>query len=184
MARNYPKKNPWLRLYQELLIHNTSSNPPPSPCDCIEDWQRKNCWDRTLEWAAKNNARHFIDALTEQDFYATSPFWSCRTMPEDFSGKIGLLLQALSSQKSWNKPKQDMVRNLISELRAEGYISFAGHGPTYPISTIGSSFLCEVPKNKKGNLKPLRGKLVRVICTGSGRHTDRQYMVGPYKKRF
>ena len=69
----------------------------------------------------------------------------------------------------------------LGEMRL--YISFNGHGPTYPISTVGSSFICKIPLNKQGNLKPFRGQTIRVVCTGSGSHTDRQYMAGPYSSQ-
>ena len=180
MARNYPKRKNWAKIYIELLKYGTDLNLPPTPPEGGEDWERNQIWEDTIDWAKTNNATSCIENLSDQDYYATSPFSSCETRREDFAGNVGNLLKVLNTETRWNKTKYELVRQLISTLKADGYISFSGHGPTYPISTVGSSFICEVPLNKQGNLKPFRGETIRVICTGSGSHTDRQYMAGPY----
>jgi hypothetical protein len=180
MARDYPKRKSWANVYDELSKFGEKLNRPPEPPAGGEDWERNRCWQDTVDWAKSNNVVELIENLSAVDYYATSPFSSCKTRREDFSGEIGELLKTLNAETRWNKTKNGLVRQLISTLKASGYISFSGHGPTYPISTVGSSFICEVPMSKQGNLKPFRGQIIRVICTGSGSHTDRQYMAGPY----
>ena len=180
MARKFPKIKAWSRVYEELSKNGSDDDLPPVPKDSADDWQRNWAWEKTQKWAAKNNSSHCIETLSDEDYYATSPFSNCDTQRETFDGEVGKILEELAQQKSWNKAKYENVNRLISVLKANGYISFNGHGPTYPISTVGSSFICEVPLNKKGNLKLFRGQTIRVVCTGSGSHTDRQYMAGPY----
>ena len=180
MARNYPKRKAWAKVYNELLKFGGDFNPPPTPPPGDNHWQSERYWQLTIDWARTNNVIGYIENLPDSDYYAMNPFSSCKTRREDFTGKIGNLLKILNAETRWNKTKNELVRQLISTAKESSYISFYGHGPTYPISTVGSSFICEVPMNKQGNLKPFRGQIIRVICTGSGSHTDRQYMAGPY----
>ena len=180
MAREFPKIKAWSRVHAELLKKSSDADLPPVPKDSADDWQRNSAWEKTQKWAEKLNASNCIETLSDEDYYATSPFSNCDTQRETFCGEVGKILEELAQQKSWNKAKYQDVTRLISVLKANGYISFNGHGPTYPISTVGSSFICKIPLNKQGNLKPFRGQTIRVVCTGSGSHTDRQYMAGPY----
>ena len=36
----------------------------------------------------------------------------------------------------------------------------------------------DLPPKRKGYLSPYKGKRVRVLCIGSGRHSDREYAAG------
>ena len=182
MARYFPKKKSWAKVYDQLLKYGTDLNLPPAPPedDNENNWIRNHCWQKTVDWAKNNNATEVIDSLPDEAYYATSPFSTCETRREDYTGKVGGLLKVLNDEERWNKNKYELVRQLIVILKASGYISFPGHGPTYPISTVGSSFICTVPLKKQGKLKPFRGQVIRVICTGSGSHTDRYYMAGLY----
>ena len=180
MARHFPKKKAWAQVYEQLLKYGTDLNLPPALPEDVNDnnWIRNHYWQKTVDWAKANSAMDCIDSLPYEAYYATSPFSSCETRREDYTGKVGGLLKVLNAEERWNKHKYELVRQLIVILKADGYISFPGHGPTYPISTVGSSFICIVPLKKLGHLKPFCGQVIRVICTGSGSHTDRYYMAG------
>jgi len=180
MAREFPKIKAWSRIYAELSKIGSDADLPPVPKDSADDWQRNLAWEKTQKWAAKNNASHCFETLSDEDYYASSPFSNCNTQRETFSGEVGKILRDLNEQKRWTKSKYELVKRLISVLKENGYISFSGHGSTYPTSTVGSSFICDVPLNKQGNLKPFRGQIIRVVCTGSGIHSHREYMAGLY----
>ena len=180
MARDYPKRKSWEHIYDELSKCGRHLDPPPTLPVGGEDWERSRCWQDTLDWAKANNVIGVIETLTQADYYATSPFSSYLTRKEDFTGKIGSLLENLNAETRWNKKKYGLVRQLIASLKANGYISFPGHGSRDLVSNVGGSFIYEVPLNKQGNLRPFRGQIIRVICTGSGGHSNRYYMAGPY----
>jgi len=67
---------------------------------------------------------------------------------------------------------------LIGLATAAGYVFFEASGCRYHASQVGEAYLYQVPHTKRGFLKPFRGKLVRIACIGSGRHSTRHYMVG------
>ena len=181
MAKLFPKKKAWARVREQLLKHRGNNNHPPELAGCDDNWDKNSRWDKTITWAKQYDAYDIIQNMSDDDFYAATPFKPADLVLEDFSGDIGKLLIAINAETTWNKQKRHLIEDLIALLNAEGYIGLAGHGPTYGITTVGSSFIYKVPKTKQGSLKPYRGKTVRIICVGSGRHTDRYYMIGLYK---
>ena len=181
MAKLFPKRKEWVELFNQLVKYSGEDDNPPSYADSEVNWKRNRCWEQTVIWAKQHDAYHLIQNMKEDDFYATTPFKSADKLPEDFSGEIGKLLAAIINEKSWNKKKRELVTDLISLLKSKDYFGFTGHGPTYRISTVGSSFIYNVPMTKQGNLKRYKGKTVRVICVGSGSHTNRYYMIGLYE---
>lgn len=66
---------------------------------------------------------------------------------------------------------------LISLLTEKNYIFFYANYAGYLSTTIGSSYLYDVPLYKQGSLKMFRGKRVRIICMESG-CWRRGYMAG------
>ena len=98
---------------------------------------------------------------------------------DDFEDDVYPLLQELNNITSWNKQAHELKRSLQSLLEKKGYIRIATSNPTrYHVTSIGSSYLYDVPMDKRGHLTPFRGHRVRIVCTGSGSHTWREVMVG------
>lgn len=88
------------------------------------------------------------------------------------------LLKSIKESKSWTKSKRSIVSELKALLKSKGYIAFYSGYSRYLISRVGDSYLYDVPLYKQGNLKPFRGKRVRIVCTESGEHCKRKYMAG------
>ena len=74
--------------------------------------------------------------------------------------------------------KADAKAELVSVLKRHQYIQFVGHYWRYLASSVGDSYLYDVPMTKRGHLKAFRGQRVRVLCIESGDYRDRVYMVG------
>ena len=74
--------------------------------------------------------------------------------------------------------KADAKAELVSVLERHQYIQFVGHYWRYLASSVGDSYLYDVPMNKRGNLNRFRGQRVRVFCISSGDNRDRMYKAG------
>ena len=65
--------------------------------------------------------------------------------------------------------KREEIKNKIKEnLKDKLHIFFIGGSDKYGLGSVGESYICEIPKNKKGNLGLFRGKQIRLFCIGSG----------------
>ena len=101
-------------------------------------------------------------------------------LDDNFQDDVYPLLQQLQNSTSWNKKTHETKESLRSLLKSKGYVTIVTSNPNrYHITSIGSSYLYDVPLDKKGHLKRFRGKRVRIVCTGSGKHTWREVMAGP-----
>ena len=76
------------------------------------------------------------------------------------------------------KKKKEHVCELINLGKKNKYLFFYGYTGRYFISRVGMSYIYDVPKNKRGNLKKFKGKTIRIICIASGRNFCRSYMAG------
>ena len=74
--------------------------------------------------------------------------------------------------------KADAKAELVSVLKRHQYIQFVGHYWRYLASSVGDSYLYDVPMTKRGHLKAFRGQRVCVLCIESGDYRDRVYIVG------
>lgn len=98
---------------------------------------------------------------------------------DDCRDEVYPFIQQFKSVTTWNKEAHAMKESLRSLLKNKGYIAIITTNPDrYHVSSIGASYLYDVPLDKQGHLTPYRGKRVRVVCTGSGRHSRREVMVG------
>ena len=101
-------------------------------------------------------------------------------LDDDFQDDVYPLLQQLRNSTSWNKKTHETKESLRSLLKSKGYVSIVTSNPNrYHVNSIGSSYLYDVPLDKRGHLERFRGKRVRIVCTGSGKHTWREVMAGP-----
>ena len=101
------------------------------------------------------------------------------SMLEDrFSDDVLEAIKLLNAEPKWNSKKHNFKTKLIELLKSEGYIDFTvTNVKQYRISRVGQSYLYDVPLNRRGHLSVFRGKRVRIVCTGSGRHSFRKFMV-------
>jgi hypothetical protein len=100
-------------------------------------------------------------------------------LDDDFQDDVYPLLQQLRNSTSWNKKTHETKESLRSLLKSKGYVSIVTSNPNrYHVNSIGSSYLYDVPLDKRGHLERFRGKRVRIVCTGSGKHTWREVMAG------
>jgi len=97
MIRICPNPRPWNEAFQRLGIyaktHLCAPEKPPVPlilagwC-CTDDFDKKERWQETLEWAGNNNCRFLLDSIREEDFYSVDKLtslgpmyraWDCET---------------------------------------------------------------------------------------------------------
>ena len=98
---------------------------------------------------------------------------------DDFEDDVYPLLRELTRITNWNKQAHRIKQTLKLLLESKGYISISTSNPTrYHVTSVGSSYLYDVPMDKQGHLAPFRGHRVRIVCVGSGRHSWRAVMVG------
>ena len=103
------------------------------------------------------------------------------TIEDPKTDRIGLIIKELQSIPTFTKVKRSVLERLMVQLNQSGYKIFNGKANRYGFGPIGASYLYLVPDDKRGHLEPYRGKLVRLVCVGSGIF-DREIMVGEYKK--
>jgi hypothetical protein len=89
--------------------------------------------------------------------------------------EAGQLMNAMHKIQTWTKAKRAIYNNLVELLEKNKHIYFRGHFDKYHLSVIGSSCFYNVPYNRRGHLSVYRGKLIRLVCVGTGQY-DRGYM--------
>ena len=92
--------------------------------------------------------------------------------------EVGRLVQAIKKIPTVTAEKRALLSELQSIATEHGYITFSAGNHRWHVGKIGESYLYEVPQNKSGYLARFRGKVVRVVCVGSGTRWIRTYMVG------
>jgi hypothetical protein len=95
----------------------------------------------------------------------------------DEAGQIMLAMKAIPT---WNKSKHSLHEKLKKLLTKNKHVCFEGHVDKYHISIVGESCLYQVPINRRGHLSIFRGKLIRLVCIGSGRYS-RSLLATEYK---
>jgi len=99
-------------------------------------------------------------------------------LPDTLNDEAQPLIAELLDPVGWTAAKKEAQQKLRKMLLQKGYISFSSTYRRYLVSTVGASYLYDVPLYKKGNLESFKGKRVRVVCVASGPHTERTYMAG------
>lgn len=89
--------------------------------------------------------------------------------------EAGQLMHAMHKIPTWTKAKRAIHISLIGLLETQKHIYFRGHLDKYHLGVIGSSCFYNVPDNRRGHLSIYRGKTIRLVCLGTGRH-DRLYL--------
>jgi hypothetical protein len=102
-------------------------------------------------------------------------------IPDPCDDEIGRLISFITLKTAQTLKKKQLVSELGELLDSVGYITFGGDTKDYHLPRVGDSCLYEVPDNRKGNLKPFRGKRIRIICVGSGTYSQRQLRAGVYQ---
>ena len=95
-------------------------------------------------------------------------------IPDDVDDPIGKLCKKLFECQRNTLEFKDYKKSLIEALKHHKAIFFEGDDRLYQIGATGQSILYNVPENKKGHLKSLRGKFIRIICIGSGFRRQRK----------
>ena len=87
------------------------------------------------------------------------------------SDEVGLAIMALRSMEIWNKEKHAARKRMDDALVQAGYTLGQGTAAKYRL-TYGSgfSYLYRVPERKRGLFEPLRGQLIRIVYTYSGKN--------------
>ena len=104
------------------------------------------------------------------------------TKPDTHSDEVGRLVQAIKKIPTVTAEKRALLSELQSIATEHGYITFSAGNHRWHVGKIGESYLYEVPPNKSGYLAKFRGKVVRVVCVGSGTRWVRTYIAGPVAK--
>ena len=108
---------------------------------------------------------------------------SSKIIEDNIEDNVFEILKEIRRIPGWKKNKKLLKEELFRRLTQEKYILFwASNQRTYLINHVGESYLYDVPIHLGGHLKVFRGRRVRIICTGSGKHHWRQIAVGLIKK--
>lgn len=94
--------------------------------------------------------------------------------------EAGQLMVEMLRIPTWTKAKRALHTELITLLEINKHTCFVGHVDKYHLSIVGESCLYNVPKNRRGHLSIFRGKLIRLVCIGSGRYA-RTLLATEYK---
>ena len=80
-------------------------------------------------------------------------------LDDNFQDDVYPLLQQLRNSTSWNKKTHETKELLRSLLKSKGYVSIVtANADRYHVTSIGSSYLYDVPLDKRGHLERFRGK--------------------------
>ncbi len=101
-----------------------------------------------------------------------------QTVDDDYQDDIGKILKEVISIPTWTKMKKQLMDEALL-LMAKKYISFEASYGYYFMSSVGDSYLYNVPMNKTGHLKKFRGQKIRIVCALSGPRWKRTFMAGP-----
>ena len=96
------------------------------------------------------------------------------------SDEAGQLMVEMGKIPTWTKAKRALHTKLISLLKINKHTCFVGHVDKYHLSIVGESCIYNVPQNRRGHLSIFRGKLIRLVCIGSGRYA-RSLLATEYK---
>lgn len=92
----------------------------------------------------------------------------------------GQIMLDMKKIPTWTKAKRTLHNKLIELLAKNKHTCFVGHVDKYHLSIVGESCLYNVPQNRRGHLSIFRGKLIRLVCIGSGRYA-RSLLATEYK---
>ena len=93
---------------------------------------------------------------------------------DNIDDAVGKLCKVLFECKRNTSEFKTLKKSLLAELKNNKASFFTGDDRAYQIGATGQSILYNVPENKKGHLKSLRGKFIRIICIGSGFRRERE----------
>jgi hypothetical protein len=93
--------------------------------------------------------------------------------------ELDKLIHIFSSCDGWGKAKQAAKMEMISFMKKHGFTIFPStYRGCFGLRCVGEQMVIDLPPKRKGYLSPYKGKRVRVLCIGSGRHSDREYAAG------
>ena len=101
------------------------------------------------------------------------------TREDDYRGEVGQIVKAIQQIPTVTNEKRALIAELHNVAANHGYITFSAGNHRWYVGRVGESYLYQVPENKIGHLTQFRGKMVRVVCIGSGTRWIRTYMAGP-----
>jgi len=87
------------------------------------------------------------------------------------SEKLHQVLDEISKLKTWTSEKFRLKEDLNSLLALLEYTQFKVDARNAWLSQFGEHKIIDVPQDKRGHLRSLRGKKVHLICLGQGRYS-------------
>jgi len=152
MIRVCPKPTIWNKAYQHLLryakTHNCNPPYPPKPLVLAgwvysNDIEKKDRWDSTVQWAARNNCAELLADISDNDFYFASKLTAYTIGP--MGGPM---------YRPWDSEKKDRPSPTLLE---ESILKLIGQWP----EIIGKELSCStIPLKFTG--KKARRLLVKV----------------------
>lgn len=121
MVKVCPKPMQWASIYEELIayakLNNCTPPQPPSPLilagwNYSNDLAKQNRWNKTVEWAKKNNCFTKIKSISVDDYYYVD---------ELFTGEIGPLpgLKNSWNFKSKKRPTESELDDYIDKIKTK-----------------------------------------------------------------
>ena len=103
------------------------------------------------------------------------------TLPDPRTDDVGKLLTAMTAYTTWTKKRRELIAQVDERMKSSRHVSFNSDNRLFLLTRVGQSLLYQVPQNKGGYLRPLRGCLVRLVCVGSGTRSWRSYIASVYE---
>jgi len=101
------------------------------------------------------------------------------TREDNHRDEVGQIVKAIQQIPTVTNEKRALIAELQNVATNYGYVTFSAGNHRWHVGRVGESYLYQVPENKLGHLAQFRGKVVRVVCIGSGTRWIRTYMAGP-----
>jgi hypothetical protein len=103
-------------------------------------------------------------------------------IPDDFDDTIGLFIQKLDRIETVTEEKRSLLNDIVEMAKKLPHMLFYGDCRNYGVQRVGQSRIFIVPDDQKGNLKPFRGKRIRIVCLSSGHYGGRDLLAFVPKK--
>ncbi len=110
-------------------------------------------------------------------------------LKDEMSDEVGKVLASVADIPTMTAEKKALIVKARAMMEQEGYLTYKGRylamdaGTHSRVLGVGDSCCMNVPANKRGNLEPFRGKLIRIACVANGKGRSKVYMAGVLPRR-
>ena len=97
--------------------------------------------------------------------------------------QVSALLKEMRKCKKLTREWVAIKTKVIACMTSGNGIEFTSDNRLYRLTQVGQTLVCQVPTDKKGYLKNLRGECIRLVCVGSLDRSRRTYVAAKLNRQ-